>query len=174
MKHCSNCGSPVDLKIPEGDNRSRFVCSQCNIIHYQNPNIVVGCVPEQDGRILLCRRAIEPRHGFWTLPAGFMELGETLAEGAARETLEEACAEVRIERLFASVDVIDAGQVHLFFTATLLSGYGVGQESLETKLFSEAEIPWDDLAFKSGIFALEKYFEDRGRNRGVHQQELRR
>ncbi|MCH7854921.1 MAG: NUDIX hydrolase [Proteobacteria bacterium] len=174
MKHCSNCGSPVDLKIPEGDNRSRFVCSQCNIIHYQNPNIVVGCVPEQDGRILLCRRAIEPRQGFWTLPAGFMELGETLAQGAARETLEEACAEVRIERLFASVDVIDAGQVHIFFTATLLGGYGVGQESLETKLFSEADIPWDDLAFKSGIFALEKYFDDGGRNRGVHQQELRR
>ncbi|MCH8135803.1 MAG: NUDIX hydrolase [Proteobacteria bacterium] len=174
MKHCSNCGSPVDLKIPEGDNRTRFVCSQCNIIHYQNPNIVVGCVPEQDGQILLCRRAIEPRHGFWTLPAGFMELGETLAEGAARETLEEACAEVRIERLFASVDVIDAGQVHLFFTATMLGGYGVGQESLETKLFSETDIPWDELAFKSGIFALEKYFEDRGRNRGVHQQELRR
>ena len=174
MKHCSNCGSPVDLKIPEGDNRTRFVCSQCNIIHYQNPNIVVGCVPEQDGQILLCRRAIEPRHGFWTLPAGFMELGETLAEGAARETLEEACAKVRIERLFASVDVIDAGQVHLFFTATMLGGYGVGQESLETKLFSETDIPWDELAFKSGIFALEKYFEDRGRNRGVHQQELRR
>ena len=174
MKHCSNCGSPVDLKIPEGDNRTRFVCSQCNIIHYQNPNIVVGCVPEQDGQILLCRRAIEPRHGFWTLPAGFMELGETLAEGAARETLEEACAEVRIERLFASVDVIDAGQVHLFFTATMLGGYGVGQESLETKLFSETDIPWDELAFKSGIFALEKYFEDCGRNRGVHQQEIRR
>jgi len=174
MKHCSNCGSLVSARIPEGDNRTRFVCSQCDIVHYQNPNIVVGCVPEQDGRILLCRRAIEPRHGFWTVPAGFMELGETLAEGAARETLEEACAEVRIERLFASVDVIDAGQVHIFFTATMLGGYGVGQESLETKLFREADIPWDDIAFRSGVFALEKYFEDRGRNRGVHHQELRR
>jgi len=174
MKHCSNCGSPVSEKIPEGDNRTRYVCSRCDIVHYQNPNIVVGCVPERDGQILLCRRAIEPRHGFWTVPAGFMELGETLAEGAARETLEEACAEVRIERLFASVDVIDAGQVHLFFTAALLGGYGVGQESLETKLFSEADIPWDEIAFRSGTFALKKYFEDRGRNRGVHHQELRR
>ncbi len=103
-----------------------------------------------------------------------MELGETLAEGAARETLEEACAEVRIERLFASVDVIDAGQVHLFFTAALLGGYGVGQESLETKLFNEADIPWDEIAFRSGTFALKKFFEDRGRNRGVHHQEFRR
>jgi len=174
MKHCSNCGSLVSAKIPDGDNRTRFVCSQCDIVHYQNPNIVVGCVPEQDGRILLCKRAIEPRHGFWTLPAGFMELGETLAQGAARETLEEACANVRIERLFASVDVIEAGQVHLFFAATLLGSYGVGQESLDTRLFSEADIPWDELAFRSGVFALEKYFEDRGRNRGVHHQELRR
>jgi ADP-ribose pyrophosphatase YjhB (NUDIX family) len=174
MKHCSNCGSPVSEKIPEGDNRTRFVCLQCDIVHYQNPNIVVGCVPERDGQILLCRRAIEPRHGFWTVPAGFMELGETLAQGAARETLEEACAEVRIERLFASVDVIDAGQVHIFFTASLLGSYGVGQESLETKLFNEADIPWDEIAFRSGTFALQKYFEDRGQNRGVHHKEFRR
>ena len=174
MKHCPNCGSPVKAKIPTGDNRTRFVCSQCDIVHYQNPNIVVGCVVEHDGQILLCRRAIEPRRGFWTVPAGFLELGETLAQGAARETLEEACAEVRIGHLFASVDVIDVGQVHLFFAAKLLGGYGVGQESLETMLFDEADIPWDELAFRSGIFALEKYFEDRGKNRGVHHQEIRR
>ncbi len=174
MKHCSNCGSSVSEKIPEGDNRTRFVCSQCDTVHYQNPNIVVGCVAERDGQILLCKRAIEPRHGFWTVPAGFMELGETLAEGAARETLEEACAEVQIGHLFASVDVISAGQVHLFFTAKLLGRYGVGAESLETELFSEADIPWDELAFKSGVFALEKYFEDRGRNHGVHHQALGR
>lgn len=142
------------------------------MVHYQNPNIVVGCVVEHHGQILLCKRAIEPRQGFWTVPAGFMELGESLAQGAARETLEEACAEVRIGHLFASVDVIDAGQVHLFFAAKLLGGYGVGQESLETLLFDEADIPWDELAFRSGVFALEKYFEDGGRNRGVHHREI--
>jgi len=172
MKFCSNCSQPVSEIVPEGDNRNRFVCSQCDLVHYQNPNIIVGCIPERDGQILLCRRAIEPRHGFWTIPAGFMELGETLAQGAARETLEEACAEVEIHHLFASVDIIDAGQVHLFFTATLLGDFGVGQESLETKLFREQDIPWDELAFKSGHFALKKYYEDRGRNRGVHHHEL--
>ncbi|HUF20007.1 MAG TPA: NUDIX hydrolase, partial [Burkholderiales bacterium] len=109
MKYCSRCGATVALKIPAGDSRTRWTCDTCGTIHYQNPRIVVGCVPEQDGRILLCRRAIAPRVGFWTVPAGFMELGETLAEGAARETLEEACAEVRIGHLFASVDVIEAG-----------------------------------------------------------------
>jgi ADP-ribose pyrophosphatase YjhB (NUDIX family) len=174
MKHCSKCGALVAKKIPEGDNRDRFVCPACHVVHYQNPNIVVGCVPERDGQVLLCRRAIEPRHGFWTVPAGFMELGETLAQGAARETLEEACAEVRIDRLFASVDIIDVGQVHIFFTAELIGDYGVGQESLETRLFNEDEIPWSELAFSSGRFALEKYFEDRGRNRGVHHHAIRR
>jgi len=150
------------------------VCTRCGHIHYQNPLVVVGCVPERDGRILLCKRAIEPRYGFWTVPAGFMELGETQAQGAARETLEEACAEVRIGHLFASVDVIDAGQVHLFFTARLLGDFAPGDESLEVRLFSEAEIPWDDIAFESGRYALRKYFEDRGRNNGVHIHELRR
>lgn len=150
------------------------MCTRCGHIHYQNPLVVVGCVPERDGRILLCKRAIEPRYGFWTVPAGFMELGETQAQGAARETLEEACAEVRIGHLFASVDVIDAGQVHLFFTARLLGDFAPGDESLEVRLFSEAEIPWDDIAFESGRYALRKYFEDRGRNNGVHIHELRR
>ncbi len=174
MKHCSNCGALVNKMIPEGDNRDRFVCPECDRVHYQNPIIVVGCVPEIDGQVLLCRRAIEPRHGFWTVPAGFMELGETLAEGAARETMEEACAEVRIDRMFASVDVIRAGQVHIFFAAQLLSGHSVGPESLETKLFREEDVPWDELAFSSGRFALEKHFEDRGRNRGVHHLMVRR
>jgi ADP-ribose pyrophosphatase YjhB (NUDIX family) len=174
MKHCSNCGALVSRKIPEGDNRDRFVCPECHIVHYQNPNIVVGCIPERDGQILLCKRAIEPRHGFWTVPAGFMELGETLAQGAARETLEEACAEVEIGRLFASVDNVYVGQVHIFFAAKLLGGYGVGQESLETRLFKKDEIPWRELAFSSGRFALEKYFEDRGRNRGVHHHAIKR
>jgi len=143
-------------------------------VHYRNPLIVVGCVVERGGKVLLCKRAIEPRYGYWTVPAGFMELGETIAGGAARETLEEACATVELDRLFASVDVIDAGQVHLFFSGKLISDYGVGDESLEVALFSEDEIPWDELAFQSGKFALQKYFEDRGADNGVHFHELRR
>ncbi|MEX2496863.1 MAG: NUDIX hydrolase [Woeseia sp.] len=168
MKYCAKCGSTVTRKIPEGDNRSRWICDSCSEIHYQNPRIVVGCVPEQNGQILLCRRAIEPRRGFWTVPAGFMELGETIAEGAARETREEACAEVELGHLFASVDVVEAGQVHLFFTATLLGDHGVGEETLETALFRKEEIPWDEIAFRSGAFALRKFLEDAGRNNGVH------
>ncbi len=174
MKYCSRCGADVERKIPADDNRERWVCTRCGTTHYQNPLIVVGCVAEKDGQILLCKRAIEPRHGYWTVPAGFMELGESLAGGAARETLEEACAEIEIGHMFASIDVIDAGQVHVFFTGKLRGGFGVGEESLETQLFSEEDIPWDELAFRSGRYALEKYFEDRGRNNGVHIHELRR
>jgi len=174
MKYCAACGEPLALRIPKDDNRTRSVCDACGTVHYVNPKIVVGCVPERDGRILLCKRAIEPRYGFWTVPAGFMELGESTAQGAARETLEEACAEVEIGHLFASVDVVDAGQVHLFFTAKLLSDFAAGEESLEVRLFAENEIPWDDIAFQSGRYALRKYFEDQGQNRGVHIHELRR
>lgn len=148
------------------------MCDACNIVHYQNPKIVVGCVPERDGKILLCKRAIEPRQGFWTVPAGFMELGETTAQGAARETLEEACAEVRIGHLFASVDVIEAGQVHLFFTAALMSDFAAGDESLDVQMFATDEIPWQEIAFRSGTFALQKYIEDAGENNGVHMHEI--
>jgi ADP-ribose pyrophosphatase YjhB (NUDIX family) len=172
MKHCSRCGNLVKERIPDGDHRHRFVCDQCDTIHYQNPKIVVGCVPECDGRILLCRRAIEPRYGFWTVPAGFMELGETMEQGAARETLEEACAKVDIGHLFASVDVVEAGQVHMFFTATLQGDFGAGDESLEAALFYEEEIPWSEIAFRSGTFALRKYFEDAGKNNGVHMHQV--
>ena len=174
MKYCPNCGAEVSYRVPDNDNRERAVCDRCNTVHYRNPLIVVGCVAEQDGKVLLCKRAIEPRHGYWTVPAGFMELGETMAAGAMRETLEEACADIEIGHLFASVDVIDAGQVHVFFTGRVTGGYGVGQESLETKLFAEQDIPWHELAFRSGRFALQKYFEDRGANNGVHFLELRR
>jgi ADP-ribose pyrophosphatase YjhB (NUDIX family) len=174
MKYCSNCGSLVSRQKPAGDNHDRWVCDSCNTVHYQNPNIVVGCVPQQDGKILLCKRAIEPRYGYWTVPAGFLELGESIAEGAARETLEEACAEVRIGHLFASVDVVDAGQLHLFFTGELLGGFAVGDETLETALFAEQSIPWEDIAFRSGLFALKKYVEDAGRNNGVHLHEVRK
>lgn len=174
MKYCSNCGALVSRIVPEGDNRERWVCPECNVVHYQNPRIVVGCVPEKDGEILLCKRAIEPRLGYWTVPAGFMELNETIAEGAARETLEEACAEVEIGHLFASVDVPQAGQVHMFFTAKLLGGHAVGEETLETAMYGFDDIPWGDIAFQSGRFALEKYLEDAGSNNGVHTHAIRR
>ncbi len=174
MKYCSNCGQQVSKRIPGDDSRERWVCDSCATVHYQNPKIVVGCVPEKDGRILLCKRAIEPRYGYWTVPAGFMELGESQAECAARETLEEACAEVEIGHLFASVDVVDAGQVHVFFTAKLLGNYAAGEESLDVAMYREDEVPWDDIAFHSGRFALQKYFADKGQNNGVHMHELRR
>ena len=172
MKFCSSCGERVARKIPEGDTKERWICDACGRIHYQNPLIVVGCVPEKDGKILLCKRAIEPRYGYWTVPAGFMELGETLAQGAARETMEEACADVRIGHLFASVDVVQAGQVHLFFTADLLGDFSPGDESLDVAMFGKDEIPWDDIAFRSGKFALKKYLEDAGENNGVHFHEV--
>ena len=174
MKYCSDCGKPVVIEIPEGDTAPRHVCSACRTIHYQNPLIVVGCLPEWEGKLLLCKRAIEPRYGYWTVPAGFMELGESVAAGAARETLEEALATVELGHLFAMVDVVDSGQVHVFYTGRLVSDYGVGEETLESALFSEDEIPWDDIAFHSGKYALKKYFEDRGENKGVHIHELRR
>jgi ADP-ribose pyrophosphatase YjhB (NUDIX family) len=174
MNYCSDCGQAVSRKTPEGDTHERWVCDACDTVHYQNPLVVVGCVPERDGKILLCKRAIEPRYGYWTVPAGFMELDESTATGAARETLEEACAEVEIGHLFAVVDVVDAGQVHLFYTARLLGDFAAGDESLEVALFSKDEIPWDDIAFYSGRSALKKYFEDNGQNNGAHIHELRR
>ena len=174
MKYCSSCGGTVSYRVPKDDNRERAICDDCGQVHYRNPLIVVGCVAERDGKVLLCKRAIEPRYGYWTVPAGFMELGESVAAGAARETLEEALATVELGHLFAMVDVVDAGQVHVFYTGRLVSDYGVGEETLESALFSEDEIPWDDIAFHSGKYALKKYFEDRGENKGVHIHELRR
>lgn len=173
MKYCASCGELVARKIPEGDNRNRWVCEACGTVHYQNPRVVVGCVPERDGQILLCKRSIEPRYGYWTVPAGFMELGESMEEGAARETLEEACAEVEIGHLFATVDVIEAGQVHVFFTARLLGGFAAGAESLDVGMFEKDAIPWEEIAFRSGRYALEKYLEDAGENRGVHVHAIR-
>ena len=174
MKYCPVCGAEVARKVPEGDNRERWVCPRCDTVHYSNPKVVVGCVAERDGKILLCKRAIEPRYGYWTVPAGFLELGESLAAGAARETREEALADIEIGHLFASIDVVDAGQVHIFFTGRLLGGYGAGEESLDSRLFTVDEIPWDELAFQSGRYALKMYLEDRGANNGVHIHELRR
>ena len=161
MKYCAECGQPVVTEVPAGDNRPRAVCRHCGTIHYENPRLVVGCVPEYQGNILLCRRSIEPRYGYWTLPAGFMELGESLAEAAARETWEEARARVELGPLFALVDVVPAGQVHAFFTATLpRPEFAAGEETLETRLFAPDQIPWDELAFPSVRIALERYLDN--------------
>ncbi|MGZ5201784.1 MAG: NUDIX hydrolase, partial [Telluria sp.] len=160
MKFCSECAHPVALAIPEGDNRPRYVCTHCDAIHYQNPKLVVGSIPvwERDGelKILLCKRAIEPRYGYWTLPAGFMENAETTAEAAVRETEEEAGANIAIGELFTLLNVKHVHQVHLFYLARLLDlDFAPGIESLEAKLFSEREIPWDELAFPTIRTTLE-------------------
>ena len=142
MKYCAHCGAAVELRIPLGDSLPRHVCPQCATIHYQNPKLVIGCVGEWQGRILLCRRAIEPRLGRWTLPAGFMENGESTTQAALRETLEEACARIEIDDLFALVNVPYINQVHLFYRGRLLdTDFAAGAESLETALFSEDDIP---------------------------------
>jgi ADP-ribose pyrophosphatase YjhB (NUDIX family) len=162
MKFCAQCGAPVRLSVPAGDNLPRHVCEACGTIHYRNPLLVVGCVVENAGRILLCRRAIEPRRGYWTVPAGFMENGETLQQGAARESREEALADVTIGSLLAVVHVLHAEQVHVFFRGTLPDArYAPGAESLEVSLLAPAEIPWADIAFPSTDFALRRYLEDK-------------
>ncbi len=167
MKFCSACGQSVISAIPAGDNRERYVCPGCGTIHYQNPRIVAGCVPDYQGKILLCRRAIEPRRGYWTVPAGFMELGETTAAAAARETLEEAETQVEVGALIAVVDVVQAQQVHIFFAGSLpTADFGAGEETLEAALFMPADIPWDDIAFPSVRIALEQFLRncDNGRD----------
>ena len=162
MNFCSHCGHAVEHRIPEGDSRPRHICPSCNTIHYQNPRIIAGCLPVWDGKVLLCRRAIEPRYGFWTLPAGFMENGETVAEGAARETWEEAEANVSDLRLYTIFNIPYINQVYMLHRGELVEGrYGVGVESLECRLFSEDEIPWDELAFPSIRKTLRHYFADR-------------
>jgi ADP-ribose pyrophosphatase YjhB (NUDIX family) len=174
LNFCSNCASPVEFKIPPGDHLPRFVCPSCGMIHYKNPLLVLGCVPEWQGKVLLCKRAIEPRLGYWTVPAGFMENGETLEAAAARECYEEALAKVTITSLLALVSVTGAGQVHVMFRARMdRPEFGAGPESLEVRLFDEAEIPWADLAFPSGEFTLRKYYEDRAAGReGHHSTEI--
>jgi len=170
MKFCPECGQPVELKVPEGDHLPRHVCPSCSAIHYHNPKIVVGCVPEHEGQILICRRAIEPRLGYWTVPAGFMENDETMQQGAARESMEEALAEVDIGSPLAIVHVLHARQVHVMFRARLRAPeFGIGPESLEVRLCDPADIPWPDIAFPSVTFALERYLEDRAAGRdGLH------
>ena len=165
MKFCSQCGSTVELRIPEGDNLPRFVCSQCTTIHYQNPKIVAGCIPEWQDKILLCKRAIEPQYGYWTLPAGFMENNETTPNAAQRETQEEANANVEIISLYAMFDIPHISQVYLMFRARLLDlEFAPGVESLEVDLFTEDQIPWDELAFPVINETLKYYYQDRQRN----------
>ncbi len=171
MKFCSNCGEAVVQRVPPGDNLPRFVCDACSTIHYQNPNMVVGCVPvHDDGRILLCKRSIHPRKGYWTIPAGFMENHETIEAGALRETLEEACARVELGTLLAIVNVPHANQVHIMFRSTLLDeDFAAGEETERVELFSTDAIPWDRIAFPSVTFALRRYIDDAGAGReGVH------
>ena len=170
MKFCSECAHPVTVAIPEGDNRPRFVCTNCGTIHYQNPKMVIGSIPvwEQDGelKVLLCKRAIEPRYGYWTLPAGFMENGETTSAAAARETEEEAGANIELGNLFTLLNVVHVHQVHMFYLARLVDlDFAPGIESLDVQLFSEAEIPWADLAFPTIRTTLELFFADRAQMR---------
>ena len=164
IKFCNSCGAAVTHRIPEGDSLSRAVCDACGTIQYQNPKVVVGCLPAHDGRILICKRAIEPRYGLWTLPAGFMENNESASEGAAREALEEANARVEIEDLYTVYSIPHISQVYMMFRARLLdTDVSPGVESLEVKLVREEEIPWDQLAFAMVKRTLEHYLEDRKR-----------
>ncbi|MEO1889622.1 MAG: NUDIX hydrolase [Cycloclasticus sp.] len=162
MKYCPQCGSDTKSHVPAGDNRLRDVCVSCDIIHYQNPRIIAGCIPVWEDKVLLCKRAINPRRGFWTLPAGFMELGETTEQAAVRETLEEAQAVVAVDELYAVFNLPHINQVYMMYRSALLKPeFSSGVESLETRLFTEDDIPWDELAFETMRMSLEYYFQDR-------------
>jgi len=173
-KFCRNCGTAVQMRLPDdGDTRERAVCPACGTVHYDNPLNVVGTVPvwgTDGGQVLLCKRNIEPRWGKWTLPAGFMELGETTAEGALRETDEEAGAHIELGELFTLMNVPRVGQVHLFYRARLLSErFNPGHETIEARLFREDEVPWDEIAFRTVRETLQCYFADRRQGRfGFH------
>lgn len=175
MNFCSTCGSRVAWRVPAGDTLPRHVCDNCDTIHYRNPLVVVGAIPVwKDDRVLLAKRAIEPRAGYWTLPAGFMELGESLAQGAMRETLEEATARIEALELFTVLSVPHVNQVHVFYRARLLDlDFAPGTESLETVLFHEADVPWKDISFRTVSTTLRLFFEDRARGGfRVHADEI--
>lgn len=170
MNYCSHCGSPdINFVVPKGDSYHRFVCAQCGVIHYDNPRVIVGCLVYEDDRVMLCKRAIEPQHGLWNLPAGFLENGERAEDGAVRETLEESRANVRIEKLHALFSLPKVNQVYLHFLAKRLPGnIGPTPESLEVRFFEPPEVPWEQIAFHSTTFALRKYFEYGQSCEGVH------
>ncbi len=162
MNYCSHCGAAVTQKVPSGDNRPRFVCTECDTVHYQNPRIIAGCIAEHDNKILLCKRAIEPRYGLWTLPAGFMENQETTVEAAARESYEEAHARISDMQLYCTYSIPHISQVYMMYRGTLVDGFSqAGEESLQTDLFDEADIPWAELAFPVISESLKLYFADR-------------
>ena len=174
MKFCSNCAAPLKRRVPPGDTLERWVCEQCGEIHYQNPKLVVGTVPEYEGKILLCRRAIEPRYGYWTLPAGFMENNETAGQGALRETLEESGAKVELGAPFTLISVPYVNQVHLFYLARVIDlEFKPGEESLEVALFEEQRIPWKEIAFRTVAATLRHWAADRKAGRfGFHAEDL--
>lgn len=162
INFCSTCGAPVAMRVPPGDALLRAVCDACDTIHYQNPKLVVGTLPVWEDRVLLCRRAIEPRHGMWTLPAGFMENNETLPAAALRETHEEACARVELGELYTLISVPHISQVHAIYRARLLDlDFAAGAETLEVMLFGESQIPWDEIAFRTIAMTLRHFFADR-------------
>jgi ADP-ribose pyrophosphatase YjhB (NUDIX family) len=170
INFCCTCAAPVTVQVPAGDNLPRHVCSACGAVHYRNPRLVVGTLPVWEDRVLLCRRAIEPRMGCWTLPAGFMENLESVAEAALRETREEAGANIEIGDLYTMISVPHISQVHVIYRATLLDlDFAPGEETLETALFEEAAIPWDEIAFRTVAMTLRHYFADRSHGRfGCH------
>jgi ADP-ribose pyrophosphatase YjhB (NUDIX family) len=162
MKFCTCCGESLQLSVPAGDDRPRHICVACHTIHYQNPKVIAGCIPVWRDRVLLCQRAIEPRLGYWTLPAGFMELGETLAEAACREAREEAHVEVEIDQLYAVFSLPHISQVYVFFRARMVEErFGAGAESLDARLFREEDIPWKELSFETVHRSLQLFFADR-------------
>ena len=169
MKFCPNCGSDrLTKSIPPGDNRPRLVCGNCRTIHYSNPKVVAGCLPYWKDKVLLCRRAIEPARGLWNIPSGYLENGESVETGAQREVWEEAAARVKIDYLITLYNLEKINQVYLQFVGELVDGaFGVGEESLECALFTEAEIPWEEMAFTSSVFTLRRFFADRKAGRRV-------
>jgi ADP-ribose pyrophosphatase YjhB (NUDIX family) len=174
LKFCSNCGAKVVQRVPPGDTLPRWVCDACGTVHYQNPLLVVGSIPEYEDKLLLCRRAIEPRYGYWTLPAGFMENDETASQAALRETLEEAGARIELGAPFSLISVPRVNQVHLFYRAKLLHlDFKPGEETLEVALFEEARIPWKDIAFRTVATTLKRWFEDRAKGAfGFHAEDI--
>lgn len=174
INFCPSCGAAIELRCPDDDNRPRHICTACGTIHYQNPRMVIGSIPEWEDKILMCRRAIEPRYGLWTLPGGFMENGETTTEAAIRETAEEANARIAIGDLYSMYSLPYINHVNILFRARLLDvDFAPGPESLEVKLFTEAEIPWNEIAFRPVKLSLEHYFADRRKGHfGFHVGEL--